>query len=226
MITKFLDLAYPNSSVDLDDGLLNRRVIRLAREWKCLYVLDRMLTGLQISTHPDIELDEDSARSVVITSVGLEDPVLLGTVVAKSAHLLCDPAWNDMDYICKGIISASLPYNNGAQRPACLDFGCWSLEEYQSIPPTVIWALGIAKRGHETNSFQAGRAFEAQLCFACKSNCPLLKAVLNIRSSQRSFRLLRQGAPFENVPRRPHGSRYGSRLPREKSLKRQASGEF
>ena len=44
------DLVYPNLSVNLNDGLLNRRVICLAREWECRYVLDRITKELQIST--------------------------------------------------------------------------------------------------------------------------------------------------------------------------------
>lgn len=150
------------------DGLLYRRVIRLAREWKCLYILDRISKEVSALVHARKVDGPTSVRSLFIIAVGLEDPVVLANIVVKSRYLSCDSAWTGIPYTCEGSVIAS-----PMSLPTYLAFGCWSLEEYQSIPPTVIWTLGIAKKyntlGREVVDHTIGRAYEAELCFACKS---------------------------------------------------------
>lgn len=140
VLTKYLDLIYPETWVNLDDGLLNRRVIRLARKWESLIVLDRMAKEILLLAISDVTLEPRT--SWFITAVGLEDPALLGIIIAKTGqHRWTTKKWSDIDYVCEGLCHEALSLDATSGAPYLYEFGCWSLEEYLSIPPTVIWCL-------------------------------------------------------------------------------------
>ena len=147
VITKFLDFIYPNLWVDLDDGLLDRRVIRLARKWECLYALDRI--GKEILLRTITDTSREPNTSLFITAVGLEDPALLGAIVAKTGHRRWPAECHEMDYICDGIPEATNASNMGIGTPFLYNFGCWSEEEFTSIPLTVLWCFHRAYREQE-----------------------------------------------------------------------------
>lgn len=152
VLANFLDLIYPVVWVNLDDGILNRRVIRLARHWECLYVLDRMAREILLRTMSDTT--SKPRTSLFITAVGLEDPTLLGTIVAKTGSRRWPSTWNNMEYICGGMTEIEKKRRNPLT-PLHYDFGCWSLEEYLLIPPTVIWTL-LDQMRHADSSSASG----------------------------------------------------------------------
>jgi hypothetical protein len=131
----------------MEDGLLNRRVIRLARKWESLIVLDRMakeilLLALSNVTLPNVNLEPRT--SWFITAVGLEDPALLELIVAKTGERRWNTKWSNIDYVCDGLINVAPELNANSGAPFLYELGCWSLEEYLSIPPAVIWCFSPA----------------------------------------------------------------------------------
>jgi len=135
-----LDLSSPEKRVRLNDGLLNRRVIRLARYWKCRSVLVRIakeILLLSASTTP--------GPSLFITAVGLEDLRLLGEIAAKTGYRRWNTRWSRMDYIAGGLAGDNKEHSRVMNPTYHYDFGCWSLEQYLSIPPSVIKAVDIAR---------------------------------------------------------------------------------
>ena len=142
VITKYLDLIYPETWVNLDDGLLNRRVIRLARKWESLIVLDRMAKEILLLAISDVT--PEPRTSWFITAVGLEDPALLGIIVAKTGTRRWNAKWSNIDYVCDGLSDAAPHLDAISGAPFLYELGCWSLEEYLSIPPAVIWCFGPA----------------------------------------------------------------------------------
>jgi hypothetical protein len=145
VITKYLDLIYSDVWVNLDDGLLNRRVIRLARKWESLIVLDRMAKDILLLALSDVTLEPRT--SWFITAVGLEDPVLLGTIIAKTGQRRWNTNWSNMDYTCDGLIGVAHDLDATSGAPFLYEFGCWPLEEYLSIPPAAIWYFWAELQG-------------------------------------------------------------------------------
>jgi len=139
VITKYLDLIYPDVWINLDNGLLNRRVICLARKWESLVVLDQMAKEILLLAISDVTLEPRA--SWFITAVGLEVPALLGIIIAKTGQHPWTTKRGDIDYVCEGLNHEALALNATSGAFYLHEVECWSLEEYLSIPPTVIWCL-------------------------------------------------------------------------------------
>ena len=137
-----LDLSSPKKRVRLNDGLMNRRVIRLARYWKCRSVLVRLAKEILLLS-PSTTSNPEPA--LFVTAVGLEDPRLIGVMVAKTGYRRWNTKWCGMDYIAGGLAGDNKEHSRVMNPTYHYDFGCWSLEQYLSIPPSVIKAVDIAR---------------------------------------------------------------------------------
>jgi hypothetical protein len=137
-----LDLSSPKKRVRLNDGLLNRRVIRLARYWKCRSVLVRIAKEILLLSASTTQNPEPA---LFITAVGLEDPRLLGEIVARTGYRRWSSKWCNMDYVPGGLAGSDKEHSRIMNPTYHYDFGCWSLDQYFSIPPFVIKAMEIAR---------------------------------------------------------------------------------
>lgn len=141
----YLHSIYPRAKLTLEDGLLNRRVIRLARQWKSLLALDRISRGVFLIAlggfiHAPL-------TSLFITAVGLEDSTLLGFIVSQTGRQPRSIAWSEtIDNRCSPRGSKSM-CGSSYSPSTYYRFGCWPLEEYLSIPPHIVYAMAclIAK---------------------------------------------------------------------------------
>jgi hypothetical protein len=116
---------------------MNRRVIRLARYWKCRPILVRiakeiLLLSASITSYPE--------PTLFITAVGLEDRTLLGEIWTSSM------GFEMVRYGLHLWRSRRQQQRTLENNPTYhYDFGCWSLDQYLSIPPSVMKAVEIAR---------------------------------------------------------------------------------
>ena len=166
-----LDLSSPKKRVRLNGGLLNRRVIRLARYWKCRSVLVRIAKEILLLPPSTPE------PSLFITAVGLEDLRLLGEIVAKTGYRRWNTRWSRMDYIAGGLAGDNKEHSRIMNPTYHYDFGCWSLDQYLSIPPSVIKAVEIARVAgawsDQVDWDRVGRELVSLLYKARESTCML-----------------------------------------------------
>jgi hypothetical protein len=134
-------MTYPNTQVKvpLKDGLLIRRVIQLARLWKSLSALDKISREVFLAAFSG--LTSISFTALFIIAVGLEDPTLLGFIVAQTEQRQWVFAWSDMNCFCLNSVASLREERSEVDRQHHYDFGCWPLEHYQSIPPHIIHTL-------------------------------------------------------------------------------------
>jgi hypothetical protein len=167
----YLQLIYPETRPDmnLNDGLLNRRVIRLARHWKSLPALDRISREVFLGALSGFP--QANPPTLFITAVGLQDPTLLGFIVSQTGQLPWVYAWSDRDrkYFTE---SGTVRYHSSeVAHQHHYNFGCWPLEHYTSIPPHVVYATSelIGTTDEEVDYGLVGRELRTTLLQARES---------------------------------------------------------
>jgi len=155
--------------MSLEDGLLIRRVIRLAREWKSLFALDRISRAVFLGAFSGFP--STSPIELFIIAVGLEDPTLLGFIVSQTLQRPWVFAWSDMDCICQICDGASREWASKLTHTHHYHFGCWSLQQYESIPPHIVYLLGgMIGLSNNINYCTIGRKLKTRLLRARESN--------------------------------------------------------
>jgi len=175
----YLQLIYPATRPDmnLNNGLLNRRVIRLARDWKSLLALDRISKDVFLGALSGFS--QANPPTLFITAVGLQDPTLLGFIVSQTGQLPWVYAWSDRDrkyFTERGTV---MYHRSEVAHQHHYNFGCWPLEHYNSIPPHVVYATSelIGTTDEEVDYRSVGRELKARLLQARESTqCICIRA--------------------------------------------------
>jgi hypothetical protein len=143
-------------------------MIRLARSWKSLLALDRI--SIEVFLGALSGFTSTSPTNLFIIAVGLEDPTLLGFVVSQTGQRSWVFAWSDMDCICQNWDGASRDLQSKLTHTHHYHFGCWTLEQYESIPPHIVYLLtGMIGSANEINHCTIGRKLKTKLLRARES---------------------------------------------------------